>query len=139
VGYVELSYAVANKIAFAQLQNRAGNTLNATADTLQSAMADFAGAFTPQLTTVIVDGSGEQSWPIAGYTYLVLHTQWSGDCVKAHKLLEYINWTLTDPGAAKRASDLGYAVLPDAVRSQVLDRLSQVTCDGNPVMPSLAQ
>jgi len=99
-------------------------------------MADFADAFTPQLTTVIVDGPGAQSWPIAGYTYLVLHTQWSGDCVKAQKLLEYIDWTLSDPDAAKRASDLGYAVLPDIVRSQVLDKLGQVTCDGNAVMPA---
>jgi phosphate transport system substrate-binding protein len=134
VGYVELSYAVSNKIAYAQLQNKAGNTLNATADTLQSAMADFADAFTPRLTAVIVDGAGDNSWPIAGYTYLVLHTKWSGDCVKAQKLLEYIDWTLTDDGAAKRASDLGYAVLPDAVRSQVLAKLGEVTCDGNPVM-----
>jgi phosphate transport system substrate-binding protein len=136
VGYVELSFAVSNKIAFAHLQNKAGTTLDATADTLQSAMADFADAFTPEMTTVIVDGPGAQSWPIAGYTYLVLHTQWSGECVKAQKLLEYINWTLTDPDAAKRAADLGYAVLPDAVRSQVLDKLGQVTCDGNAVMPT---
>lgn len=139
VGYVELSYAVSNKIPFAQLQNKAGNTLNATADTLQSAMADFADAFTPELTAVIVDAPGPQSWPIAGYTYLVLHTQWSGDCVKAQKLLEYINWTLTDPAAAKRAADLGYATLPDSVRSQVLDKLSQVTCDGKAVMPQMGQ
>jgi phosphate transport system substrate-binding protein len=134
VGYVELSYAVSNKITFAQLQNKAGNTLSATADTLQSAMADFAGSFSPELTAVIVDAPGDNSWPIAGYTYLVLHTQWSGDCVKAQKLLEYVDWTLTDDGAAQRASDLGYAVLPDAVRAQVLAKLGEVTCDGNPVM-----
>jgi len=137
VGYVELSYAVSNKIPFAQLQNKAGNTLNATADTLQSAMADFADAFTPELTAVIVDGPGPQSWPIAGYTYLVLHTQWSGNCIKAEKLLEYIDWTLTDPAAAKRAADLGYATLPDSVRLQVLDKLNQVTCDGKAVMPGI--
>lgn len=139
VGYVELSYAVSNKIPYAQLQNKAGNTLDATADTLQSAMADFADAFTPELTTVIVDGPGAQSWPIAGYTYLVLHTNMSGDCVKAQKLLEYIDWTLTDPGAAKRASDLGYAVLPEAVRAKVLDKLGEVTCDGNPVMGAMGK
>ncbi len=134
IGYVETAYAVSNKLLYAQMVNQAGNTLDANADTLQSAMADFADAFTPELTTVIVDGPGANSWPIAGYTYLVLHTQWTGSCDKAAALLEYIHWTLTDPGAAQRAADLGYAVLPDAVRSQVLDRLSQVTCDGNPVM-----
>ena len=134
IGYVELSYAVSNKITFAQMINKAGSTVTADAASLQSAMADFAGSFSDRLTTDIVDGSGSGSWPIAGYTYLVLHTSTMEDCAKAAKLLEYVRWTLTDSGAAQRASDLGYAVLPDAVRQQVLDKLSEVTCNGAPVM-----
>jgi hypothetical protein len=55
------------------------------------------------------------------------------DCVKAQKILQYINWTLTDATAAKAASALGYAVLPDAVRNQVLAKLALVTCKGQPV------
>ena len=35
-------------------------------------------------------------WPIVGYTYLILHTTSMTDCTKAQKLLDYINWTLTD-------------------------------------------
>ena len=56
------------------------------------------------------------------------------DCTKASKLLEYINWTLTDASAADRASKLGYAVLPQAVREQVTAKLGEVTCNGQPVM-----
>ena len=134
IGYVELSYAVSNKITFAQMINKAGSSVTADAASLQSAMADFAGSFSDRLTTDIVDGSGSGSWPIAGYTYLVLHTSTMEDCAKAAKLLEYVRWTLTDSGAAQRASDLGYAVLPEAVRQQVLDKLSEVTCNGAPVM-----
>ena len=134
VGYVELSYAIANKITFSQMVNQAGNAVTADADTLQSAMADFAGSFTDKLTTNIVDGEGANSWPIAGYTYLVLHTQSMEDCLKAQKLLEYVQWTLTDAGAAQRAADLGYAVLPEAVQKLVLEKLGQVTCNGSPVM-----
>ena len=134
IGYVELSYAVSNKIPFAQMTNKAGSTVTADAASLQSAMADFAGSFSDRLTTDIVDGSGAGSWPIAGYTYLVLHTSTMEDCAKAAKLLEYVRWTLTDAGAAQRASDLGYAVLPDAVREQVLAKLGEVTCGGAPVM-----
>ncbi len=134
IGYVELSYAVSNKITFAQMINKAGSTVTADAASLQSAMADFAGSFSDRLTTDIVDGSGSGSWPIAGYTYLVLHTSTMEDCAKATKLLEYVRWTLTDSGAAQRASDLGYAVLPEAVRQQVLDKLGEVTCNGAPVM-----
>ncbi len=134
LGYVELDYAIANNIAYAQMINKAGTTVKANADSLLSAMNDFANSFTDKLTNTIVDGPGAKSWPIAGYTYYVLHTTSMTDCTKAQKLLEYIKWTLTDAAAAKKASDLGYAVLPDAVRQQVLAKLGQVTCQGNPVL-----
>ncbi len=133
IGYVELSYALANKIAFADIVNKAGNKITANADSLASAMNDFANTFTDKLTNIIVDGPGVKSWPIAGYTYLVLHTTSMTDCTKAQKLLEFIKWALSDPAAGKRAADLGYSVLPDAVRTQVLTKLSSVTCNGAPV------
>lgn len=134
LGYVELDYALANKIPYSQMVNKAGKTVAATGDTLLSAMNDFASTFTDKLTNTIVDASGDNSWPIAGYTYYVLHTTSMTDCVKAQKLLEYIKWTLTDTAAAKKAADLGYAVLPDAVRQQVLTKLGEVTCNGSPVL-----
>ena len=56
------------------------------------------------------------------------------ECQKAKAILEFMQWALTDPGAAKRASDLGYATLPPDVQKVVLTRLSQVTCQGKPVM-----
>ena len=136
IGYVELSYAVANKITFANMVNQSGATATADASTLQSAMDDFAGGFSDKLTTDIVDGAGANSWPISGYTYIILHTTSMEDCQKAGKLLEYLHWTLTDAGAAQRAADLGYAVLPAKVRDQVLAKLGEVTCQGNPVMVS---
>ena len=74
IGYVELSYAVQNNIVFASLVNKAGKTVKADAASTQAAMADFADKFTPKLTAVIVDGAGDASYPIVGYTYLVLHT-----------------------------------------------------------------
>jgi len=134
IGYVELNYAVANKIAFANMINKAGKTVTANAESLASAMADFAGTFTDKLTNKIVDGTGEKSWPIAGYTYMILHTTSMQDCTKAAKLLAYLNWALTDTNAAKRAADLGYAVLPEAVQKTVLAKLGEVTCNGQPVM-----
>jgi phosphate transport system substrate-binding protein len=134
LGYVELNYAVANSIAFTQLINKAGTTVTANAESLLSAMNDFADKFSDKLTNTIVDGPGAKSWPISGYTYYVLHTTSMTDCVKAQKLLGYITWTLTDASAAKKAADLGYAVLPDAIRKQVTDKLAQVTCKGAPVL-----
>jgi phosphate transport system substrate-binding protein len=120
VGYVELSYAISNQILFAKMVNKAGQTVQADADSLASAMNDFSGSFDEKLTTKIVHGDGAGSWPIAGYTYIILHTTSMQDCTKAEKLLQFLHWALTDPGAAQRAATLGYSVLPDSVREKCL-------------------
>jgi phosphate transport system substrate-binding protein len=133
IGYVELSFAVANKIAFANMINKAGATVTANADSIASAMVDFP-TFSDKLTNTIVDGPGANSWPITGYTYIILHTTSMQDCVKAQKLLGFLYWALTDTGSARRAADLGYAVLPGTVQTQVLAKLGEVTCKGNPVL-----
>ncbi len=134
IGYVEISFAKSNGLAFADLINKSGQKVTADADSIASDMTDFASAFDAKLTATIVDGEGAGSWPITGYTYVILHTTSMTDCVKAQKLLEYINWSLTDATAAKRAGELGYAVLPDAISKQVLAKLGEVTCNGQPVM-----
>ncbi len=134
LGYVELSYAISNTITYAQLVNKAGKTVTANAESLAAAMNDYANSFSDKLTNTIVDGPGTGSWPISGYTYLVLHTTSMADCTKAQKLLQYIRWTLTDPAAAKKASDLGYAVLPGNVQKMVIAKMGEVTCQGKQVL-----
>lgn len=134
IGYVELSFAISNNMPFASMLNKAGKAVVANADSLASAMTDFATAFSDKLTATIVDAPGDGSWPISGYTYLILHTSNMTDAIKAQKLLEYIRWTLTDSSAAKRAAELGYAVLPADIRDQVLARLYEVTANGAPVL-----
>jgi len=134
IGYVELNFALANSISFADMINKAGNKVTANAASLASAMADFATTFTDKLTNTIVDAPGKESWPIAGYTYIILHTTSMTDCAKAQKLLEYIRWTLTDPTAAKGATKLGYSTLTLTVQTMVLSKLSEVTCSGSPVL-----
>jgi len=134
IGYVELSYAIANKITYADLVNKAGNKVTASAESLASAMNDFASTFTDKLTNNIVDGTGVNSWPIAGYTYIILHTTSMSDCSKAQKMLGFFKWALTDPAAAKSAADLGYSAIPSTVSTQVLAKLDAVTCNGSPVL-----
>ncbi|MGA7192138.1 MAG: phosphate ABC transporter substrate-binding protein PstS [Anaerolineales bacterium] len=134
IGYVEYAYAVSNKLPFAQMVNKAGQTVTASADSTASAMNDFANSFTPQLTNTIVNAPGAGSWPIAGYTYIIIHQTSMTDCVKASKLVEYINWILTNPVATARAKALGYVPLSSAVSQLALAKLGQVTCNGQPVM-----
>jgi ABC-type phosphate transport system substrate-binding protein len=108
--------------------------VTANSESVASAMADFSGTFSDKLTATIVDGAGAKSFPIVGYTYIILHTTSMTDCVKAEKLLGFLDWALTDAGASKAASTLGYSVLPTAIRDQVVAKYAQVTCNGKPVI-----
>lgn len=130
IGYVELSYAVANKLAYAKLVNKAGKIVTANAASIQADMSDFANAFDAKLNAKIVDGGSEGSWPITGYTYLIIRMESMKDCLKARKTVEYIKWTLTDARATKIADDLGYASLPKPVYDLVMAKLNNLTCNG---------
>ena len=134
IGYVELAYALSNGMSAAQMVNKAGKTVSANGDSVQAAMADPAFTFTDKLTSTIVDSATDGAWPITGYTYIILHTTSMTDCDKAQKLLEFFKWAQTDAAAQKGATDLGYSVLPDAVRTNVLAKLAEVTCNGQPVL-----
>ncbi len=135
IGYVELAYAKSNAIPTAKMVNAAGNVVEATAETMQDAMAAFADAFDERLTAEIVNAPGEKSWPIMGYTYLIIHMKNNTDCAKTKALVEFIHWAITDEAAAQKAADLGYATLPPAVRDLVIEKLHQVECNGQPVWP----
>ena len=134
IGYVELSYAKENKITFADMINVEGKRVQANAESLQSAMAAFADAFDENLGANIVNAPGEASWPIVGYTYIIIRLESMTDCVQAQKLLEYINWTLTETAPAARAAELGYATIPGPVLEKVQAKLNAVTCNGEPVL-----
>jgi phosphate transport system substrate-binding protein len=77
-----------------------------------------------------VDASGKDSWPTAGYTYLLVYAD-QQDCGKAAKVVSFIKWGLAD--GTKYATELDYVPLPEAVRAQVLKRLGELTCQGKPI------
>ncbi len=130
IGYVELAYALSNKLAFASMNNAAGSTVTATLDSTKAAMADFGGDMPATLARSIVNAPGAQSWPIAGYTYLLLYMDES-DCAKAQKLVQFVHWAQGD--GIQYATALNYVALPDNVKQQVLDRVDQMTCNGQPL------
>ncbi len=81
IGYVELAYAIGNKLPYAKMLNAAGATVEAKIESTQAAMADFAGQMPDSLAVSIVNAPGAESWPIAGYTYLLLYMDQT-DCAK---------------------------------------------------------
>ncbi len=134
IGYVELAYAISNSMSYAQMVNQAGKTVTANGDSVKSAMADFANAFTDKLTAII---RGWQRVMEPGRSPVTPTSSCTPprmtDCVKAQKILDFLKWAQTDPTAQKAATTLGYSVLPDAVRTNVLAKLAQVTCNGQPL------
>jgi phosphate transport system substrate-binding protein len=135
IGYVEIAYAISNSMTYSQMINKAGKAVSANGASINSDMADYATIFdnNPKMIAYIPDGGGDGSWPITGYTYLILHTTSMQDCTKAQAIVDFIKWAQTDPTAQKAATSLGYSVLPDAVRAKVLAVLAQVTCNGQPL------
>jgi phosphate transport system substrate-binding protein len=130
IGYVELAYARQNKMSIATMVNAAGNPVEAAIETTQNAMTDFSSAMPDTLARSIVNTPGANSWPIAGYTYLLVYMDQT-DCLKGQKLAEFVRWALTQ--GSSYATDLEYVPLPENVRNLVLARVDQITCNGAPL------
>ncbi len=132
VGYVELGYALINKMAVGHVQNRAGNFI---APTIASVTAAAAGAMDDMgpdtdFRVSITDPAGPQAFPIASFTWLLVRRTYP-DMAKARELAKFVWWALTD-GQAK-AADLGYAPLPTEMRPWLEARLKVITVNGQAV------
>ncbi len=125
IGYVELAYALQNKLPYGSVQNKSGAYVMPTTEAVQSAMTDFGSDMGDKLALSLADAPGKNSWPISTYTYLLIYMN-QQDCSKEQKLTAFVRWALTT--GTKDATELEYIPLPDAVRTQVLSRLDKVTC-----------
>jgi phosphate transport system substrate-binding protein len=129
IGYVELAYANSNKLAYAQLQNKAGKFINPT---LEATTAAFAGALktldpSTDFRISITNSEGETTYPIASMTYLLVHKTYD-DAAKTQAMINYI-WYAETTGQA-RAIPLGYAPLPTQLRPWIEKRLKSITVGG---------
>lgn len=131
VGYVELIYAVANKLPFALLKNSAGNFVEPS---LASASAAAAGANLKAGTDFrvsITNAQGEQVYPITSFTWLLVY-QNNRDAAKAKQVRDFLAWMITDEAQAM-AQELHYAPLPADVRRLVADRIKTLQGAGKPI------
>ena len=121
LGYVELIYALQNKLPYADVKNKEGNSVKPT---LESVTAALATATIPDdFRFSMVNAPGKDSYPIAGATWLLVYEQ-QKDAAKGAKLVEFLKWALTT--GEKAAKDLDYAPLPEAVQKKVLDRIATI-------------
>ena len=121
IGYVELAYAHQNKLPFAQIKNAAGVFIKPSIESVIEALntADIPDDF--RFSMVNPPGAG--AYPIAGATWLLVYQQQT-DPAKGRKLVEFLEWALTQ-GEAMAAS-LDYAPLPPKLQSRVLEQIKTI-------------
>jgi len=132
IGYIELGYALINKMPFAVLKNQAGNWITASLESVTAAAAGGMKDMGPNtdFRVSITNSPGAQAYPAASFTWLLVHKTYS-DTAKARALVQFIWWAETD-GQAK-APELGYSPLPQELRPWIQARLKSVTAGGRSV------
>src|SRR6266481_321795 len=121
IGYVELIYAIQNKMPYADLKNAAGEFVKATVDSVTAALA--TAQIPDDFRFSMTNAPGKEAYPIAGATWLLVYQQ-QKDPTKGKKLVEFLKWSMTKGEAM--AKDLDYAALPDSVRQRVLKRIDEI-------------
>ncbi|MEJ7746183.1 MAG: phosphate ABC transporter substrate-binding protein PstS [Luteimonas sp.] len=116
IGYVELSYALQNKMAYSRLKNAAGNFVNPSDDTFAAAAANAKWADAKDFYLVMTNAPGENSWPITATNFILMYKQpKKAEGAKAAK--EFFKWVYANGDAQAKALD--YVPLPDALVQQI--------------------
>jgi len=140
IGYVELAYALQNKMSYAYLQNREGRFIEPTLQTTAAA----AAAVAPTLPkgdeswfhVSLLNAPGADSYPIASFSYLLVYKDLSVlptmTKEKAQALVEFLWWAIHD--GQKYASALEYVPLPPEVVAVNEATIKMITFKGEPLL-----
>jgi phosphate transport system substrate-binding protein len=123
IGYVELIYALQNKVSYGSVQNMAGEFVTATVESVSLAAAEAAKSMPADFRVSITNAPGKGVYPISSFTWLLLYES-PKDKAQAKAMVDFVKWALTD--GQKFAPDLGYAPLPEAVVKLEMAALSKI-------------
>lgn len=134
IGYVELIYALGNKLPAPKIKNASGAFIDPTLESVSAAAAAYLPDTPDDLRVNIVNPpagtpEGEAAYPISGYTWILVNGEMA-DEAKAQALTDFLYWSLTE--GEKSAADLGFAPLPDSVREKAVAALTKITVNGQP-------
>jgi phosphate transport system substrate-binding protein len=122
IGYVELVYAIQQKLPYASVKNLAGNYI---VPSIESVTAALATAKIPEdFRFSMVNPPGEKAYPIAGTTWLLVY-QKQANAEKGKKLVEFLKWAETEGQAM--AAPLNYSRLPEELCRRVLKEIDSIT------------
>ena len=122
IGYVELIYAVENKITYGSVKNAAGNFVKASLDGVTEAAASVK-TMPPDFRVSITNAPGKTAYPISSFTWLLIPEQ-SSDPKKGKIIADFLEWMVTD--GQKMTTQLSYAPLPASVVEKVKLAIKQV-------------
>jgi phosphate transport system substrate-binding protein len=121
LGYVELIYAVQNKMPYADVKNADGEFVKASLASITAAMT--TAQIPDDFRFSITNPPGKDAYPIAGATWLLVYEK-QKDPAKGKKLVEFLKWAAKD--GEKMAQDLQYAPLPENLQKRVLQRIDEI-------------
>lgn len=126
IGYVELIYALSNKMPYAWLKNSSGTFLKPTLESVTAAAAGAAKDMPADFRVSITNAPGKDAYPISTFTYLLIPTQFK-DTSKEKVVVDLLKWIMTS-GEKEVADhpDLGYAPLPKSVVDRATKQIAQI-------------
>jgi phosphate transport system substrate-binding protein len=122
-GYVELTYAVQNKMSYGLVKNASGKFVKASTEGVTTAAAFAAKSMPADYRVSITNAAGADSYPISSFTWLLIPTH-SSDTAKTKALTDFLGWML-DHGEGEAAA-LTYAPLPKPVQDMVRKTISTI-------------
>jgi phosphate transport system substrate-binding protein len=122
IGYVELSYALQNKMAYARLKNAAGNYVLPSDETFSAAAASAQWGDAKDFYLVMTNAPGADSWPITATNFILMYKQ-PRNAASAKQAREFFQWVYANGDTQAKALD--YVPLPDALVQQIENYWSQ--------------
>jgi phosphate transport system substrate-binding protein len=113
IGYVELIYALANNLPYADVKNADGKFVEPSLESVTAAAASAKFPTNTDFRVSITNAPGADSYPISSFTWLLVRPKMK-DAAKAKALKDFLKWMMT-PEAQQMAADLKYAPLPKEV------------------------
>lgn len=123
IGYVELIYALQNKISYGAVQNASGKFLKATNESVTAAAAEAAARMPADFRVSITNAPGAGAYPISSFTWMLLYEN-PKDKAQSKIMVDFLKWALTD--GQKFATELGYAALPKQVVDLEMAALAKI-------------
>lgn len=124
VGYVELVYALENKLPFAEIQNKAGKYITASAKSVSEAAAGTTKeAIAQDFKISITDAKGKEAYPISSFTWMLVYN--TMDKEKGSAVKKFAVWTQGE-AAQELTSKINYAPVPKDLRAAVLKKIEKI-------------